>query len=79
MIDEQSLTELIQAHLPESRVQVHDKTGMQDHYIVVVSSTAFQGQNAMARHRMVYAAVQPALNDGRLHAIEIKTVAPEVV
>jgi len=40
---------------------------------VRVVSGGFQGVPLIDQHRMIYAAVDPALKDGRLHAIQIKT------
>lgn len=80
------LSELIKAHLQaqspgasadDIEVQVLDKTGMSDHYIVYVCWAGFSAMPAMARHRTVYAAVTPALQSGALHAIEIKTAVPQ--
>lgn len=47
----------------------------ESHFTVRIVSEAFAGKNAVARHRMVYAALKPLLDAG-LHAlaIEAKTV-----
>jgi stress-induced morphogen len=66
----------VKAHFPNAHVEVFDKTGVHDHYIVFVCDDSFSSLNAMARHRAVYAALNPALSDGRLHAVEIKTQVP---
>jgi stress-induced morphogen len=76
MISPQDITELVQAQMPDAEVGVMDRTGMQDHYIIHVVSEAFKGKGVMDRHRMVYAALEPAMKDGRLHAAEIKTELP---
>ncbi len=73
MIQSQDLIALIQADLPDAKVDVLDKTGMSDHYIIRVVSPAFENVPLMDRHRQVMSALQAAMQDGRLHAAEIQT------
>lgn len=73
MISQTEVIELIQADLPDARVDILDKTGMSDHFIIRVVSPAFEGVNLMDRHRRVMKALESALQDGRLHAAEIQT------
>jgi len=73
MINPQELTELIQLDLPDARVDVLDKTGMSDHFIIRVVSAQFETVPLMDRHRMVMKSLQAAMQDGRLHAAEIQT------
>lgn len=79
MITPEALQALIQTTFPNASVEAFDKTGMLDHYIVLVRDASFVGQSPLARHRAVLASVDEALKDGRLHAIEIKTQVPETV
>ncbi|MBC5825995.1 MAG: BolA family transcriptional regulator [Candidatus Eremiobacteraeota bacterium] len=67
------LAHLIRQKLPDAAVETVDRTGTRDHYNVRVRSQAFSGMPLMDQHRLVYAALDAALKDGRLHAIEIKT------
>lgn len=76
MMPPEAVEALLKAHFPNAHVEVFDKTGVQDHYIVFVSDESFASLNAMARHRAVNAALSPAIVDGRLHAVEIKTQVP---
>ncbi|MBT4898785.1 MAG: BolA/IbaG family iron-sulfur metabolism protein, partial [Nitrospina sp.] len=46
------------------------------HFIIHVTSNAFEGVGIMDRHRMVMEALDPAMKDGRLHAAEVKTATP---
>lgn len=62
--------------LPDARVHVRDYTGGGDHYEAVVVSTAFDGKNAVARHRLVYGALQDAMVE-RIHALALKTLTPQ--
>lgn len=73
MIAPSDVEALIKAEFPDADVQVIDKTGMSDHFIIQVASARFATAGIMDRHRMVMAALQPAYADGRLHAAEIKT------
>ena len=75
MITSDELAHLIKATLPDATVEARDWTGTQDHYDVRVVSAGFRGVPLIDQHRMIYSAVDAALKDGRLHAIQIKTVA----
>lgn len=48
------------------------------HYKVSIVSRAFAGQNTVARHRLVHAAVGDLMQDG-IHALSIRAAAPEEV
>ena len=53
--------------------------GAQDgagHYQLVIVSRKFSGQNAVARHRLVYEALSD-LMPKRIHALAIRAYAPE--
>ena len=62
--------------LPDAQVHVRDYTGGGDHYEAVVVSAAFDGKNAVARHRLVYGALQDAMEE-RIHALALKTLTPQ--
>jgi BolA protein len=49
-----------------------DRTGTLDHFSVRVVSDAFNGKSLLDRHRMIYDAVKEPMQDGRIHALEIK-------
>ncbi len=76
MITDEALTELIKAAFPDADVALFDLTGVQDHFRLWVSSKAFEGKNLIQQHQLVYQALDAALKDGRLHAVEIKTEVP---
>lgn len=73
MIQPQEVISLIQAQYPEAKVDILDKTGMSDHFIIRVVSSAFAGVSIMDRHRAVMKCLEPAMQDGRLHAVELQT------
>lgn len=74
MIDNESLTALIRAELPDAQVQIFDRTGTMDHFNVTVRSSEFAGKTLIEQHQLVYGALKSALKDGRVHAVELKTV-----
>jgi len=73
VITHEDLEALIRSAMPDAQVQTRDRTGTLDHYDIQVVSAAFAGKSLLDQHRMVYAALQTAMNDGRLHAVELKT------
>jgi stress-induced morphogen len=77
VIENNALTDLIRARLPDAQVAIVDRTGTMDHFNVTVSSSAFQGKTLVEQHRLVYGALRDALADGRVHAVELKTVVAE--
>lgn len=62
--------------IPDAQVEVRDFTGGGDHYEAVVVSAAFAGKSRVARHRLVYGALQDAMAQ-RIHALALKTLTPE--
>ena len=77
MIDDIALTELIRAKLPDADVAVVDRTGTMDHFNVTVRSAEFKGKTLIEQHQLVYGALKAALKDGRVHAVELKTIVAE--
>lgn len=77
MIDNDSLTKLICAELPDAKVSIFDRTGTMDHFNVTVRSKAFAGRTLIEQHQLVYGALRSALKDGRVHAVELKTIVAE--
>ncbi|OGW26397.1 MAG: BolA-like protein [Nitrospinae bacterium RIFCSPLOWO2_12_FULL_47_7] len=76
MISIADLAELVKKGIPDAEINVMDRTGTMDHFIVHVTSEKFAGVNIMDRHRMVQTALVEAMQDGRIHALEIKTATP---
>lgn len=48
-------------------------TGDGRHFQVIVISELFNGMGAVARQRQIYSILNDAIQDGRIHAISIKT------
>ncbi len=76
MISIPDLIQLITDKISDAEVNVMDKTGMSDHFIIHVTSKAFAEVGIMDRHRMVMDCLSGAMSDGRVHAAEIKTDVP---
>jgi len=77
VIADDALASLIRAELPDAEVRVHDRTGTMDHFNLTVRSKAFQGKTLIEQHQLVYGALKAALKDGRVHAVELKTIVAE--
>ena len=74
MIDNESLTALIRASISDADVDIYDRTGTMDHFNVTVRSAEFAGRTLIEQHQLVYGALTAALKDGRVHAVELKTI-----
>jgi len=73
------ITALIRRALPDAHVEAFDRTGTHDHYNLKIISKGFAGLAPLDRHRLVYKALGEALDDGRLHAVELITQTPDVM
>ncbi|MCB1633582.1 MAG: BolA family transcriptional regulator [Xanthomonadales bacterium] len=62
-----------EGHLHVGHAGARDGRG---HYRVRLVSARFSGQSPLARHRLVYAALGDML-DSDIHALALKTLAPE--
>ena len=76
MADLAELTTLIEAALPGATATVIDQGGG-DHLAADVVAPQFAGLTRLAQHRLVYAAVQHRIDDGSIHALALRTRAPE--
>ena len=75
MFSIEKIQELVEKGLPGCQAMARDMTGTSDHFELIVVSSAFEGKSAVARHRMVYAAIGPAVG-GEIHALSLKTLTP---
>jgi acid stress-induced BolA-like protein IbaG/YrbA len=74
VVDLQSVATLLEQALPGAEVTVDD-IGGGDHLYAHVRAPQFAGRTVVDQHRMVYAPLQPLLDDGSIHALRIKTEA----
>jgi acid stress-induced BolA-like protein IbaG/YrbA len=64
---------LLQAEFPEANV---DASTDGYHYQVSVVSEQFEGLNAVKRQQAVYKALNAQIQDGTIHAVQIKALTP---
>jgi stress-induced morphogen len=66
---------IVEKAFPDSRTEAKDMTGTNDHFELVVVTSAFEGKGMVERHRMVYSAIGPAVG-AEIHALKLKTLTP---
>jgi stress-induced morphogen len=72
-----SLRALLADAFPDaSELDVQDRTGTGDHFLVTVASNRFGGLSLVEQHRLVYDALAGPLADGTIHELRIKTRHP---
>jgi len=76
MVTPEQVETMIKTGLPDADVQIQDLTGGGDHYQVTVVSSAFAGKTLIQQHQMVYRAVNQAMSTEAIHALSLKTSAP---
>ena len=73
MITPEEIHQALIQKLQGSEVTVQDLTGTRDHFEVVVMWTGFNGKSLIEQHQVVNKALADYLEDGRIHALKIKT------
>lgn len=73
MMDPEELHQILTQKLPGAEITVEDMTGTQDHFHVTVLSGDFKGKSLIEQHQIVNRALADCLEDGRIHALKIKT------
>lgn len=76
MISTEEIEEILQKAVPDATVGVVDLTGTSDHFEIRISSPSFKGTSLVDQHQVVNRALKEPLDDGRIHAIKIKTFVP---
>ena len=71
------VAERLREALHGARVEVVDLTGTDDHLEARVEWGAFEGKSPIERHRMVYAPLRAWIEDATVHALSIRTWAPQ--
>lgn len=66
--------QLIEAAIPDAKAHV---SGDGSKFEAVVISEAFQGKTLVAKHKMVYAALDEQLKSGMIHALTVKAFTPQ--
>ncbi len=73
----EQLKERIETLGPGTDAQVMDLTGTQDHYRVIIVSSAFEGKRTMQQHRLVFDLLDAELKSEEVHALTLKTLTPD--
>ncbi|OCQ92016.1 hypothetical protein BCD67_21625 [Oscillatoriales cyanobacterium USR001] len=76
MINPSQVVAMIQAGLPDAKVQVDDLTGGGDHYQAIVVSSEFEGKTRVKQHQLVYGTLKDAMATEAIHALGLKTYTP---
>jgi stress-induced morphogen len=64
----------IRRAIPDAEVRVESPDGT--HWSAVVKSETFRGMSLVRQHQMVMGALRAEFDTERLHALELRTVAP---
>ncbi len=75
-MDPREIERLIRAALPSAKVWVEDTVGDGHHFQAVVVAEQFQGLPLIKQHQLVNEALKTYLQDGRLHALALRTFTP---
>ena len=75
MITNSKVITLITNKLPDSIVKVENLKG-NDHLQVTVISSKFNGLSLVKQHQLVYSALKEELASEAIHALALKTEAP---
>lgn len=68
------IRELLDRAFPDAvELDVLDRTGGGDHFLVTLATPEFDGLSLIDQHRRVNEALAEPLGDGRIHELRIKT------
>ena len=76
MITPDEIEGILMRQMKGADIHVEDMTGTNDHFEVRVVWEGFQGKGLIDQHKMVNLALAEPLQDGRIHALKIKTKIP---
>ena len=77
MVDPEVIQKILSERLIGAEVTVEDMTGTRDHFQVQVLWDGFRGKGLIQQHQIVNRALSAQLEDGSIHALKIKTIAPK--
>ena len=75
MISLEEIQNRLSQKIPGAEITVQDMTGTLDHFQVHVMWQGFRGMSLIEQHQTVNRALSDFLEDGRIHALAIKTFA----
>ncbi len=73
-MEPQEIHGILMQKLPGAEITVEDMTGTHDHFEVIVMWTGFNGKTMMEQHRIINQALAGPLDEGKIHALKIKTM-----
>jgi acid stress-induced BolA-like protein IbaG/YrbA len=73
-MDALQIKEMIEAGLPDAKVEVFGDDGQ--HFDARIESASFAGKSLVQQHQMVYATLGDSF-EGALHALSFKTSVPK--
>ena len=76
MITPEQIKEILEQKLKGADISVEDLTGASDHFEARVTWESFRGKGLIEQHQLVNQALSGPLEDGRIHALKIKTLIP---
>ncbi len=69
-----AIRELLERAFPAAaELDVVDRTGGGDHFLVTLATAEFDGLSLLDQHRLVNDALAEPLGDGRIHELRIRT------
>jgi stress-induced morphogen len=71
-----TIPKLIRDQIPDAKVEVHDVTGSNNHFSLLVVSDSFTGMPLIKQHQTVMNILKDALKE-KIHAVQIKTLTFE--
>ena len=74
-MEQDAIVALLEAALPDAKIEMIDLAGDNDHWKAVIISESFRGKSRVAQHQMVFAALGDKMG-GELHALALETRAP---
>jgi stress-induced morphogen len=73
-MEAESIRALLSQAFPDAvELDVSDRTGGGDHFLVALATPQFDGLSLIDQHRRVNEALAEPLADGRIHELRIKT------
>ncbi len=69
----EEIKNILARSFPTAEIAVEDMTGTYDHFEVRVATPEFVGKGLVEQHQMVNKALAGPLEDGRIHALKIRT------
>ncbi len=71
-----TIPNLIKEKIPDAKVEIHDVTGSDNHFSLLVVSDSFSGKPLIKQHQLVMDILKNALKQ-EIHAVQIKTLTFE--